>query len=273
MAGSWSARVGWTLTGTVLLVALLGPLAAPNEPASIVGIPFSDPTSAFPLGTDYLGRDVLSRLLHGGWTVIALGSASTLIAYLVGAAIGLTAGTIRGRVDGALMRATDVVLAFPPLLVLLVLATGAGAGATTVVLGVALVQVPAVARVIRAATLEVSVRGYVEAAYARGESQWFIVAREVVPNITATISADAGPRLTVSILLIAGLNFLGLGLQPPAADWALMITENRPGLTFAPVAVAAPALMLALLTVGVNLCADALARRSGQVIDAETLRR
>ncbi|MGH2714389.1 MAG: ABC transporter permease [Thermoleophilaceae bacterium] len=217
-------------------MALLGPLAAPNEPASIVGIPFSDPTSAFPLGTDYLGRDVLSRLLHGGWTVIALGSASTLIAYLVGAAIGLTAGTIRGRVDGALMRATDVVLAFPPLLVLLVLATGAGAGATTVVLGVALVQVPAVARVIRAATLEVSVRGYVEAAYARGESQWFIVTREVVPNITATISADAGPRLTVSILLIAGLNFLGLGLQPPAADWALMITENRPGLTFAPVA-------------------------------------
>jgi ABC-type dipeptide/oligopeptide/nickel transport system permease subunit len=171
------------------------------------------------------------------------------------------------------MRAMDVLLAFPPLLFLLILATGTGGGAATAIFGVAVIQVPGIARIIRAATLEITGRGYVEAAMARGEPVSYILLREITPNIAATIAADAGPRLTGSILAIAGLTFLGVGVQPPTADWALMMTENRSGMTFQPWAVIAPALMLAILTVGVNLLADSIARSLQQSTDPALLRR
>jgi peptide/nickel transport system permease protein len=216
---------------------------------------------------------VLSRVLWGGRTTIGLGVIATLLAYTVGATIGLVAGLGRSVIDPILMRVMDIFLAFPPLLFLLILATGAGASGTLAVVGVAVIQVPGIARVIRAATQEVSVRGYVEAAVARGEPGHFILFREVLPNIANTIAADMGLRLTGSILLIAGLNFLGLGLQPPIADWALMITENRPGLTFQPWAVVVPALLIAVLTIGVNLLADAVARSLGKSVEPESLRR
>ncbi|MBV9165060.1 MAG: ABC transporter permease, partial [Solirubrobacterales bacterium] len=159
------------------------------------------------------------------------------------------------------------------LLFLLILATGSGGGETSAVIGVAIIQMPGIARIVRAATLEVTGRGYVEAAVARGDSTTYILGREILPNIAATVVADGGPRLTVSILAIASLTFLGVGVQPPTADWALMMTENRTGLTFQPWAVIAPALMLAVLTVGVNLLADAVARSLSQSTDAALLRR
>ena len=236
-------------------------------------MPFSTPSSSYPLGTDFLGRDVLSRVLWGGRTAIGLGLLATIIAYGIGTTIGLVAGFTRSLVDPLLMRSMDVLLAFPPLLFLLVLATGAGASAAVAVLGVAVIQIPGIARVIRAATQDVSVRGYVEAAIARGETNRFVLAREVLPNIVSTVAADAGLRLTGSILLIASLNFLGLGLQPPVADWALMIAENRGGLTFQAWAVAVPAIMIGVLTVGVNLLADAIARSMGRSADTEALKR
>jgi ABC-type dipeptide/oligopeptide/nickel transport system permease subunit len=273
LVGGVPARVGVGIVATLVVVAVVGPLVAPHTPTETVGAPFSGASGAFPLGTDYLGRDVLTRILYGGRTVLTLGVVATAAAYLVGGAIGLVAGTLGGRLDGVMMRSTDLLLVFPPLLVLLVLATGAGANARTVVLGVALVQVPAVARVLRAATVQVSVRGFIEAAHARGESLGYVVLREILPNLRGVIAADAGPRLTGSILLIAGVNFLGIGLQPPVSDWALMITENRPGLTFAPLSSAAPALLLALLTIGVNLIADSVARTTGRNIDVEMGRR
>jgi peptide/nickel transport system permease protein len=182
----------------------------------------------------------------------------------VGGAIGLLAGYSRTAVDSILMRAVDVLLAFPPLLFLLLLAGGLGPGATTIVLGVAVVNVPGVARVIRSVTLEVSGRGYVEAAVARGERTPAILVREVLPNIAGTIVADGGVRLTGSILAVAGLNFLGIGLQPPDADWATMIAENRTSIDLQPWSVAAPAAMIALLTVAVNVVGDGLAARLGR---------
>ena len=198
---------------------------------------------------------------------------ATGLAYLVGLAIGLVAGYTRSLLDPVLMRAMDVLLAVPPLLFLLVLATGAGHSVVVLVLGVATVHVPSIARIVRAATQSVVVRGYVEAAVARGERTHSILAREILPNVLGTVLADAGIRLTGSILILASVNFLGLGLQPPRADWALMISENRGGITLQPWAVAAPALLIAFLTVAVNLVADAIARSLGTSIDRKRVAR
>jgi peptide/nickel transport system permease protein len=259
----WQGRVGLVLLVATMAVIVFGPVLSPYPPTKIVGPPFAPPGGTFPLGTDVLGRDVLSRLLCGGQSVLLLGGLATALAYAAGGTIGLLAGFVRGRLDTLLMRLMDVILAVPPLLFLLVLATGAGSGPLVAVVGVALIQVPGIARIIRAATLEVAARGYIEAASARGERTSHILFREITPNISPTIVADGGTRLTVSILSIAALTFLGVGLQPPAANWALMMTENRPGLTYQPWAVIAPALMLAALTLSINLLADAYARSMG----------
>jgi peptide/nickel transport system permease protein len=269
----WQGRIGLVLLVLTMAVIILGPALSPYPPTKIIGPPFAPAGGAFPLGTDVLGRDVLSRLLWGGQSVLLLGGLATALAYAGGGTIGLAAGFLRGRIDATLMRLMDVILAVPPLLFLLVLATGAGSGAVVAVVGVALIQVPGIARIIRAATLEIAGRGYIEAASARGERTSHILFREITPNISPTIVADGGTRLTVSILSIAALTFLGVGLQPPAANWALMMTENRPGLTYQPWAVIAPALMLAALTLSINLLADAYARSmntSAQLVQPAT---
>ena len=261
---SWSGRIGLGLAAAVVLVAVVGPLFAPHSPSELLGAPYQHPSGHPPLGTDFLGRDVLSRVIWGGRTVIALAGAATLLAYLVGVPIGLLAGVSRSFVDPLLMRIMDVFLAFPPIILLLVLATGVGPSPWVLVVGVAITHVPGISRIVRTATLEVSVRGYVEAAVARGERLTFLLRREILPNIAAPILADAGIRLTGSILLVASVNFLGLGLQPPAADWALMISENRGGLTLQAWASVVPIVLIAALTIAVNLVADAYARGLGQ---------
>jgi peptide/nickel transport system permease protein len=266
-------RVG--LAGSLLLLALIavGPLFAPHDPAGIVSVPLQRPSSQFLLGTDGLGRDVLSRVLWGGRSIVGLAVLATALAYAVGTAIGLLAGYTRSIVDPLLMRAMDVLLAVPPLLFLLVLATGAGRSIPVLVLGVATVHVPSIARIVRAATQEVSTHGYVEAAVARGERVDAVLRREILPNVLGTMLADAGIRLTASILILASVNFLGLGLQPPRADWALMIAENRGGIELQPWAVAAPALLIAFLSISVNLVADSVARSLGTSTDRKRVAR
>jgi peptide/nickel transport system permease protein len=268
-----SAQVALAVIVALLAVAFLGGILAPHDPEAQIGVPFGTSSSASPLGLDYRGEDVLSRVLAGGSTVVLYGGAATLLAYLIGGAIGLVAGYRGGFTDPVLMRLMDVLLAFPPVILLLLVATGFGNNPRALILGVVLVQVPSIARILRTATLEVSVRGYVEAAVARGDSLVAILRREILPNVSSTILADAGPRFTVSILLIAAVNFLGLGLDPPAADWSLMISENRAGITINPWAVLAPAIVIGLLTVAINVLADALARTLGTSVDVEALRR
>jgi peptide/nickel transport system permease protein len=272
-ARGWSARVALTVVVVMALVALIGPELTPHSPTAQLGPPFAGPSSTSPLGTDYVGEDVLSRVLAGGRTVIVYGGLATLLAYLSGGVIGLVAGYRRGWVDPVLMRAMDVLLAFPPLLFLLVLATGFGSSAVALIIGIAIVHMPGVARIVRTAALEVSVRGYVEAAVARGDRLATILRREILPNIVGTIVADAGPRFTVSILLVAAVNFLGLGISPPKADWALMISENRGGITINSLSVLVPALMIGILTVSLNMLADAIAASLGTSIETESLRR
>jgi ABC-type dipeptide/oligopeptide/nickel transport system permease subunit len=262
------ARTGTGLAGVIVLavvvaVALLGPLLAPHAPDQPVGLPYEHPSAEAWLGTDFLGRDVLSRLLWGGRSVLALAGLATVLAYAGGLAIGLLAGYTRSLLDPILMRSADVLISFPALVFLLVLVTGLGTSEGVLVLGVAVIQMPAIARIIRSATLAQSVRGFVEAAVARGEGTFAILRRELLPNIVSPIAADVGIRFTLAIILVASVNFLSLGLQPPAADWALMISENRSGLTLNPYAVVAPALLIALLTIAVNLVGDAVARTQG----------
>jgi peptide/nickel transport system permease protein len=256
--------VGALTVAFVLAVALLGPYVAPHDPDAPVGLPNSGPSSSAPFGTDVLGRDVLSRLLHGGRSVILLAAAATILAYLIGLTIGLVAGFSRSFVDPLLMRTVDVMLAFPPLLFVLILISGAGTGVTVVVIAVAAIQAPSVSRVVRTATQVVAVRGYVEAAVARGERTFAVIRREVIPNILAPVLVDFGLRFTYSILIIASVNFLGLGLQPPSSDWALLISENRQYISLNAWSVLAPAAMIALLTIGVNLMGDAIARSLGR---------
>jgi ABC-type dipeptide/oligopeptide/nickel transport system permease subunit len=255
---------GALLLAFVLAVALLGPFFAPHAPDEPIGIPLTGPAEGQPFGTDFLGRDVLSRVLWGGRSVLLLAGAATVLAYLTGGVVGLLAGYSRNLTDGLLMRFVDVLLSVPPLIFLLVLATGAGTSETVLVIGVALVQAPLVSRIVRTATVEQSVRGFVEAAVARGERTSAIVRREILPNIVGPIAADAGLRFTYSILLVASVNFLGLGLQPPAADWALIISENRSGLDLNPYVIAVPAILIALLTIGLNLVGDSVARTLGR---------
>jgi peptide/nickel transport system permease protein len=261
---SLSGAVGVTIVVFVVLVAVFGRYVAPHDPNAPIGVPLSGPGGSTLLGTDFLGRDVFSRLLYGGRSVIGLAAAATILAYVIGMTIGLIAGYTRSVADPVLMRSVDVMLAFPPLLFLLVLITGAGTGVGVLIIGVAAIQAPGISRIVRTATLEVSVRGYVEAAIARGERSFAVVGREVVPNILAPVLVDFGLRFTYSILIIASVNFLGLGLQPPSSDWALMISENRQYISLNPWAVLAPAAMIALLTIGINLTGDAIARSLGR---------
>jgi peptide/nickel transport system permease protein len=262
-ARSGTGAVGVAVLVFVLLVALFGPFVAPHSPARPIGIPYEGPSAEALLGTDFLGRDVLSRMLWGGRSVIALAGLSVLLAYAGGLAVGLAAGYSRGLLDPLLMRSVDVLLSLPALLFLLVLVTGLGSSRTVLVVGVALIQMPLVARIIRSTTQTQSVRGFVEAAAARGERTSAILGRELLPNIVPTIAADVGLRLTYAIILVASVNFLGLGLQPPDADWGLMVSENRSGLNLNPLAVLAPVTMIALLTIAVNMVGDAVARQQG----------
>jgi peptide/nickel transport system permease protein len=261
---SFSGAVGVSIVVFVVFVAVFGKYLAPHDPSAPIGAPLANPSSHALLGTDDLGRDVLSRLMYGGRSVLGLALFATLLAYAIGMTIGLVAGYSRSKIDPMLMRSIDVMLAFPPLLFLLILITGAGTGTGVLVVGVAVIQAPGISRIVRTATLEVSVRGYVEAAVARGERAIAVVVREVLPNILAPVLVDAGLRFTYSILIIASVNFLGLGLQPPKSDWALMISEDRQYISLNPWSVLAPAAMIALLTIGINLTGDAIARSLGR---------
>jgi len=271
-ARSFSGALGLTIVFVVVFVALFGNYFAPHDPTAPVGVPLAGPSGDAWLGTDVLGRDVFSRLLYGGRSVIGLALVATLLAYVIGLTIGLIAGYTRSKADPILMRTVDVMLAFPPLLFLLVLITGAGTGTAVLIIGVAAIQAPGISRIVRTATLEISVRGYVEAAVARGERSIAVVVREVLPNILAPVLVDAGLRFTYSILIIASVNYLGLGLQPPASDWALLISENREYIALNVWAVLAPAAMIALLTIGVNLMGDAIARSLGRSYVPRTTR-
>src|SRR3984957_4692009 len=251
--------IGLILVTAVVLVAAIGPFVAPHSPDAFTTIPFSTPSGKALLGGDFLGRDVLSRLLDGGWALLLLAALATAFGVVAGTAIGVTAGLLQGRWDAILMRCVDVGLAFPQIVFALLLVSVAGPQPWLLVVAVGLSHTPQVARVIRAGTLDVAEQDYVKVAESNGVARWRIMIFEIVPNLVSVLMVEIGLRLTFSITLIAGLTFIGFGLRPPAPNWGIMINENRIGLTLNPWAVLAPIVLIAVLTIGMNLLTDSFA--------------
>lgn len=261
-------QVGGALLMFIVIIALAGPLFAPYSPTVSVGAPFELPNSKALLGTDEIGRDVLSRVLYGGESVLWMSVAATAIGVGLGTVIGLLAGYSRSWVDGALMRPLDILLGFPQLVLVLLFVSVFGPSLPLIVFLVGLSWVPAVARVTRGMTLEIVRKEYVEAVEVLGVSRTYILLREVLPNIATPLLVEFGLRLSWSIAVIAGLGFLGFGLQPPAADWGVMINENRPGIGTQPFAAGSPAFCIAVFAIGANLVAEGIARLIASKEDA-----
>ena len=258
-------RIGLVLLLLVLASAIIGPFFAPHDPTVFTGAPFAKPSSNALLGTDSLGRDVLSRFLWGGRSILGLAAAATALGLVLGIAIGLLAAYSRSVLDDVLMRLMDMILAFPSIVLALVVVSTLGPKLWLIVLVVGLTTMPRVARVTRGASLEIVERDYIQAAEAMGESRAKILAGEILPNVTGTLMVEASLRLTYAIGLIAGLSFLGFGRQPPAADWGLMINENRQALTIQPWGVVMPVIAIALLTIATSLIGDGLSRASAGI--------
>lgn len=254
-------KVGMIITGAILLLTVVGYLFAEQltgySTTEFIGLPFTD-TGAF--GTDNLGRSVLSRFVAGGFVLLVTAFLATVLGMVVGTIIGMIAGYTGGAVDAVLMRLNDVLLAFPQLIFAMLAIVIFGPSATVLVLVIGLTHAPRIARVARAATLDVTNEDYIRAAQMYSVPHWKILGQEVLPNITGPLAVEAGLRLTYSIGSIASLSFLGLGIQPPTADWGLMINENRIALSIQPWGVLLPVFAIALLTIGTNLLADAAAR-------------
>lgn len=253
-------RIGIGLTTFVVLIAVLGPFFAPHSPTDIVGIPVQGPTSAYPLGTDYLGRDVLSRVLSGGRTVVWMSFAAATLGVGLGAILGMLAGYNRSWLDDGIMRTLDVVLAFPQIVLVLLFVAMLGSKEWLIVVLIAVSWTPQVARVVRGVTTEVVYREYVEAAEAMRLPAHRILRQEILPNVITPIAIEYGLRLTWSIALVAAVSFLGFGIQPPNPDWGLMISENRSGIGVAPLPVIVPAVMIAVFAVGTNFWSEGIAR-------------
>lgn len=245
---------GLVITGLVVLIAIFGPLFAPHGESEITGKPFTDKGL---LGTDYLGQDVFSRVLDGGRSILLIALLATLLGMVVGILIGVVAAYVGGWFDEVLMRLNDVALAFPQiLLALLVLASVEQPKAWMIVLLVGFSHAPRVARVARGVAIGLVSRDFVTSAEALGESRLRVVVAEILPNMNAPLLAEAGLRLTYSIGMVAGIGFLGFATDPGAADWGQMINENRLALLVQPWGVLAPVIMIGIFAIGTNLMAD-----------------
>jgi peptide/nickel transport system permease protein len=252
--------IGLGLASFVVLVAVIGPFVAPNPPDALATLAFGKPSGQFPLGGDFLGRDVLSRVLAGGWVLLIMAACATALGIVGGAAAGVSAAYLRGPSDGIIMRAVDVILAFPQLVFALLLLSLLGPKLWLITIAVGVSHAPQVARVLRSATLDLSERDFVKAAELQGLRPARVIWKEILPNLVSPLMVEAGLRLTYSIVIMAGLAFLGFGQPPPASNWGTMINENREGLSVNPWAVIVPALLIALLTIGTNTFTDAFAR-------------
>ena len=255
---------GLVITLLIALVAIFGPLFAPYGENEIVGRPYTREGSW--LGTDYLGHDVWSRVLYGGLAILIIAVLATALGMALGVIIGVVAAYWGGWLDEAIMRLNDVALAFPQILLVLLVLTAVDQPAWwMIVLLVGASHAPRVARLARGVALGIVSRDYVTAAAeALGESRLRVILAEVLPNMSAPLLAEAGLRLTYSIGLVAGIGFLGFATNPSAADWGVMIYENRLALLVQPWAMLAPVIIIGVFTIGTNLMADGIARLTGR---------
>lgn len=254
------AKVGAVLVGLIIAIAVFGPLIAPYTFDEFVDAPNAVRSDKILLGADYLGRDVWSRFLFGGRTIIGLSFASTVLGVGLGLLIGLFAASAKPRTDSFIMRFNDILLAFPQIVFVLLVVSGFGSSIFLIAITVGFTHAPRTARIIRAAAAEVMERDFIKAAIAVGEKRRRIILSELLPNVTSPLLVEFGLRMTYSIGLVAAVSFLGLGLQPPAADWGLMINENRGSMTVQPWAVLTPIFAIAIFTIGINFITDSFAK-------------
>lgn len=262
---STQVRFGIVLTTIALVTALFGPLFAPYAPTELVGIAYGKPSDDALLGYDVLGRDVFSRVLAGGQSVVWMSITASAIALLLGSAIGILGALLRRKTDQFINWFTDVFIAFPDLILVLLIVSLLGREHWLIVLTVALAFIPGVIRLSRSIALGVVNQEFIESAEMLGYSRWKILFSEIMPNILTPLLVHLGIMLTWAVGMLSGLAFLGYGVAPPAADWGLMINENRAGLLIQPVAVFAPVLLIALFALGTNLLAEGVGRMNSRI--------
>ncbi|MCV0384675.1 MAG: ABC transporter permease [Erythrobacter sp.] len=251
--------LGLTLVGLAFFAAIIGPFIAPHDPTEIFGDQrLAPPSSTFLLGGDELGRDILSRALHGARISIFVGVTVVALAGAIGVTLGVIAGYYRGPLDSLVMRVMDTLFAFPTLLLALVVVAVLGTAIVNLIAALTIVYVPAFARIARGSTLSVTSEPYVEAARSLGVSDFRIIRRYVLPNITAPITVQFTVSLAYAILVEASLSYLGLGVQPPDASWGLMLSTGKPFIELSPWLSIVPGLSIMFTVLGFNLVGDAL---------------
>jgi len=258
-------RVGLFITLTVVALALFGPFFSPHLHSNLVGPVYGGPAPGAPLGYDYIGHDMLSRVLSGGWSVVWMSLTVSIIALALGAILGMAAGYSRGWLDQFIVWWTDVFHAFPNLILILLVVSMLGRQPWLIVLTAAVAFVPGVIRLVRGLTIGVVNQEFVEACEMAGIPRRQVLLREVLPNILTPLLVHLGTMLSWAVGVLSGLAFLGYGIAPPAADWGLMINENRPGLQIQPWALFVPMLMLVLFALGTNLLAEGVGRVTARI--------
>ena len=252
----WSARFGIVVILGYAIVAILAPVLTPYGETEIVGAEFEPWGGDFILGTDSLGRDMITRLIYGARNTIGIAFLTTGLAFALGSVMGFLAAAISGWVDQLLSRIVDVLMAIPALIFGLLVLTIVGTSIINMVLVIAVLESTRVFRLARAVAMGIVVMDYVEASRLRGEGLWYIMSREVLPNALPPLVAEFGLRFCFVFLFISALSFLGLGIQPPTADWGSMVRDNATLMTFGDITPLVPAAAIALLTVAVNFVVD-----------------
>lgn len=261
--GSSAHVAGFIIVGVIVLAAILADVISPHNPS------FANPYEKFLpmfspghfLGTDELGRDLLSRLIHGGRFALFVAVVPTLIALVIGGLIGLLSGYVGGFVDSVIMRTFDVMFSFPGILLALGISAALGAGVQSMLIAMVIVTVPEFGRVVRGTVLSVKEEPYIELALTLGVGHWRIATRHVVPNILGPITVLAAMQTGNNVILAASLSFLGLGAQPPTADWGSMLSGGRGAMISAPHVATLSGLAIVILAIGFNLIGDAVRDR------------
>jgi peptide/nickel transport system permease protein len=255
---SKSATIGVVIILFWIFVAIAAPIISPYSPTDIQGAKLESPSREHLLGTDDIGRDVLSRLFWGTRTVVALAPISVLLGIMIGAPLGLISGYVGGVGDMLIMRVSDIIMSFPTFLILILIISSVGPSVLVVVISIAIGNIPVITRIVRSLTLDERTQDYVNAARLRGEGRRYILLREILPNMSGPIIVDSTIRIGYAIMAIGALGFLGLGIPPPTPDWGGMIDQGRPWLFIMPWVVLAPAAALSSVVIALNLFADGI---------------
>ncbi len=260
-----SALLGLLLTGLFVVVALLAPWIAPFSNAEVVGDVWAAASTKHWLGTDNLGRDLLSRMIYGTRVTLVIASLATVLAFTMGSVLGFTAAVVGGWLDQWLSRGVDLLMAIPTLIFALVVLSVLPSTITVLVLVMGTLDATRVYRLARAVAVDINVMDFVEAAKLRGEAARWIVFSEILPNALSPLVSELGLRFIFAVLFLSALSFLGLGVQPPDADWGGMVKENKEGIVFGIPAALIPAAAIAVLTISVNLVADWVLTRTSDL--------